>query len=196
MISRVLNAARATDASSRPSSNDRRDAIRSCRDDRRDGLDTVARSESATAPRCHRCRGSVRGTQGSAARSLQRSPLVLDQRASCARRRRKRRTRSRVWARTTSIVWRGPSLRRGPGCNGRSLMTAGPAVNAPRSVSYFTFGRRKMCEPHLAKMRDEKCVASDGSASPPWSRSACSVGCRTSKLVPIASAEISSASMR
>jgi hypothetical protein len=43
-----------------------------------DGLDTVARSESATAPRCHRHRGSVRGTQGSAARSLQRSPLVFE----------------------------------------------------------------------------------------------------------------------
>ena len=53
------------------------------------------------------------------------------------------------------------------------LRRRGP-VGAPRSVSYFTFGRRKMCEPHLAKMRDEKCVASDGSASPPWSRSACS----------------------
>src|SRR6476620_12565751 len=31
-------------------------------------------------------------------------------------------------------------------------MTAG---NAPRSVSHFTFGRRKICEPHLAKMRAE-----------------------------------------
>ena len=32
-------------------------------------------------------------------------------------------------------------------------------VGAPRSVSYFTFGRRKICEPYLVKMRDEKCVA-------------------------------------
>ena len=38
--------------------------------------------------------------------------LCSSQRASCARRRRKRRTRSRVWARTTSIGWRRPSLRR------------------------------------------------------------------------------------
>src|SRR4029453_9428358 len=29
------------------------------------------------------------------------------------------------------------------------------AVITPRSVSYFTFGRRKICEPHLAKMGDE-----------------------------------------
>ena len=30
-----------------------------------------------------------------------------------------------------------------------------PVVNAPRSVSYFTFGRRKICQPYLAKMGDE-----------------------------------------
>src|SRR3954468_2168566 len=27
--------------------------------------------------------------------------------------------------------------------------------NAPQSVSYFTFGRRKICKPYLAKMGDE-----------------------------------------
>jgi hypothetical protein len=28
-------------------------------------------------------------------------------------------------------------------------------INAPRSVSYFTFGRQKTCKPYLAKMGDE-----------------------------------------
>ena len=28
-------------------------------------------------------------------------------------------------------------------------------INAPRSVSYFTFGRQKICKPYLAKMGDE-----------------------------------------
>jgi hypothetical protein len=42
------------DASSRRSSNDRCDAIRSCRGNRRGGRDTIVRLESATAPRCRR----------------------------------------------------------------------------------------------------------------------------------------------
>jgi hypothetical protein len=110
--------------------------------------------------------------------------LCSSQRASCARRRRKRRTRSRVWARTTSIGWRRPSLRAGRGCNGRSLMTAGPAVNAPRSVSHFTFGRRKICEPHLAKMRDENASHRMDQPRRPGRAWPALVGCRDVQIGP------------
>ena len=48
-----------------------------------------------------------------------------------------------------------PAASAGPARGCRSLMTAGPAVNAPRSVSHFTFERRKICDPYLAQMGDE-----------------------------------------
>ena len=48
-----------------------------------------------------------------------------------------------------------PAASAGPARGSRSLMTAGPAVNAPRSVSHFTFERRKICDPYLAQMGDE-----------------------------------------
>jgi hypothetical protein len=71
-----------------------------------------------------------------------------------------------------------------PGCNGRSLMTAGPAVNAPRSVSYFTFGRRKMCEPHLAKMRDENASHRMDQLHRPGCARPALVGCRDVQIGP------------
>ena len=81
-------------------------------DNRRDGLDTVARRR---APRHHDVIAAE--DQFAAHKAVQHGAcndrrLCSSQRASCARRRRKRRTQSRVWARTTSIGWRRPSLRR------------------------------------------------------------------------------------
>ena len=69
------------------------------------------------------------------------------------------------------------------------------AINA-LEVCRFTFGRRKLCEPHRAKMRDENASHRMDRLRRPvalgllWSAAA------TSKLVPMPSAEISSASMR
>ena len=64
---------------------------------------------------------------------------------------------------------------------GRSLMTA---VNAPRSVSHFTFGRRKICEPHLAKMRDENASHRIDRLRRPGRAWPALVGCRDVQIGP------------
>jgi hypothetical protein len=141
MISRVLYAAHATDASSKPSSNDRRDAIRSCRDNRRDGLDTVARSESATT--------TMSSPQRISSRHTRRCSTELATIAACARVSVPAAPGGGGSGEPAHGSGRAPrqsaggsrASGAGPGCNGRSLMTAGRAVNAPRSVSHFTFGR-------------------------------------------------------
>ena len=61
---------------------------------------------------------------------------------------------------------------------GRSLMTA------PRSVSHFTFGRRKICEPHLAKMRDENASHRMDQPRRPGRAWPALVGCRDVQIGP------------
>ena len=132
----------------------------------------------------HRRRGSVRGTQGSAARSLQRSPLARVKGASCARRRRNGGPAHGSGHAPRQSADGGRACGAGPGCNGRSLTTAGPAVNAPRSVSHFTFGRRKICEPHLAKMRDENASHRMDQPRRPGRAWPALVGCRDVQIGP------------
>ena len=72
----------------------------------------------------------------------------------------------------------------GPGCNGRSLMTAGPAVNAPRSVSHFTFERRKICDPYLAQMGDENASHRMDRPRRPGRAWPALVGCRDVQIGP------------
>ena len=57
-------------------------------------------------------------------------------------------------------------------------------VGAPRSVSHFTFGRRKICEPHLAKMRDENASHRMGQLRRPGRARPALVGCRDVQIGP------------
>ena len=77
-----------------------------------------------------------------------------------------------------------PAASAGPARGSRSLMTAGPAVNAPRSVSHFTFERRKVCDPYLAQMGDENASHRMDQLRRPGRAWPALVGCRDVQIGP------------
>ena len=77
-----------------------------------------------------------------------------------------------------------PAASAGPARGSRSLMTAGPAVNAPRSVSHFTFERRKICDPYLAQMGDENASHRMDRPRRPGRAWPALVGCRDVQIGP------------
>jgi hypothetical protein len=78
----------------------------------------------------------------------------------------------------------GPSEARPQITHRRTPLGRRGPVGAPRSVSHFTFERRKMCEPHLAKMRDENASHRMDRPRRPGRAWPALVGCRDVQIGP------------